>query len=74
MLCINLTLSLRSKSLHTIEELKEICKTLFLTINDQSKADFKQIFEIEDVLRKLDYREVIIFYLLVSFIEFSYSH
>ena len=58
---------LQSKSLHTIEELKEICKTLFLTIHEQAKADYEQIFKLEQELRSNPFLEVRTYHILSPF-------
>ena len=49
---------LQAKSLHTIEELKEMCETLFLTFNEQAQADYQQILALEQEIKENPFLEV----------------
>jgi hypothetical protein len=49
---------LSSHSLHTIDELKNILKELYVTINEEAKKDFEIIFSLEDQLKKAGYESV----------------
>jgi hypothetical protein len=49
---------LQSRSLHTIDELKNILKELYVTINEEAKRDFEIIFSLEEQLKRAGYQSV----------------